>query len=76
MSVKTLTPQPTFSSRLRQLLDSADMTAYRLAQVSGVPKQTLSHYLLGNREPAFGNLVKIAKALNVSLSEFDVIERK
>lgn len=60
-----------FQIRLQALLDDADISAYRLSQLSGITKQTISRYLSGHREPTFFAVLAMARAMNVSLSVFD-----
>ena len=60
----------TFAVRLGILLVRADMTTYRLAQLAGLPKQTVGRYLKGEREPTYANAVRIARALEVSVEAF------
>lgn len=62
----------TFAAKLQELLDKRGMTGYRLAQLCGLPKQTVHRYL-NNREPTFLGALRIAKALGISLSEFDCV---
>ncbi len=64
----------TFATRLQKLLAKAEMTPYRLAQLCGLPPQTMNRYVNGCREPTFKNVLKIARALGASLSAFDDLE--
>lgn len=64
----------TFALRLAELLAEKKITAYRLAQIADLPKQTISRFLLGQTEPTFGNVVRIVRALGVSLAAFDCVE--
>jgi len=61
----------TIAGRLVSLRKSAGLSAYRLAIMSGVSKQTLSQIEAGKSQPSFATVLALAKALNVSLSEFD-----
>jgi len=65
--------KPTFAVRLKQLLAEADITAYRLAQLAGLPKQTVNRYMSG-RMPTLENALRIARALDKSLSVFDDVD--
>ena len=48
------------------------MSAYALSKKSGVPQQTISRFLRGeSNNPSLENMLKIARALNVSLAVFD-----
>ena len=42
-----------FADRLRGLLDSKEMTPYRLAQLSGITKQSISRMLLRQMQPSW-----------------------
>ena len=50
-------------------MDKQDISAYRLAKMTGLSHNTLQNYKNGH-EPSFSNVVKIADALGVSLDEF------
>ena len=69
MKAKTIT----FAARLQELLDEAGMSGYRLAELSGLPRQTVSRFLRGERQPTLANAGRIARALGVSLSVFDCV---
>lgn len=60
-----------FAERLKELRAKAGMSQYRLAQVSGVAKQTISQLEKGDTDPAWETVRKLARALGVSISEFD-----
>ena len=64
---------PTFADRLRELREAAGLSQYQLAKDSGVAAQSISKYELGDTEPTYGTLKKLARALGVSLSAFDVV---
>jgi transcriptional regulator with XRE-family HTH domain len=54
----------------KQLIDSKGLTMYKLAKDAGVGKSTVSQLATGKRKTAYmGTLVKIAKALNVSVDD-------
>jgi transcriptional regulator with XRE-family HTH domain len=67
MSAKPIT----FAVRLQELLAEADITGYELAKRCRIPRQTVGRFLRGERKPTFENVLRIAKALKVSLSVFD-----
>ena len=50
-------------------MDKQNISAYRLAKMTGLSHNTLQNYKNGH-EPSFSNVVKIADALGVSLDEF------
>lgn len=61
-----------FAARLVELRERAGLTKYRLAQVSGVSKQTLSQLEQGKTDPSWETVRRLARALKVDVSEFDV----
>jgi transcriptional regulator with XRE-family HTH domain len=63
-------PADTFASRLRDLLQARGLTAYALAQKSGVRQQTLSKLLMGERQPMFDTVCRLADALGLPLDTF------
>jgi transcriptional regulator with XRE-family HTH domain len=68
----TTPPRPgTFGARLRELRTSRGWTQAQLASAASdrlQPKHIYA-YEKGKRQPAFGNLCNLARALDVSLSE-------
>lgn len=64
----------TFSARLTQLLEEADITAYRLAKTADMAHQTVNHFIRGDRKPSLANALRIARALGKSLAVFDDID--
>jgi transcriptional regulator with XRE-family HTH domain len=67
----TKNPPDDFAARLRRLLGRSGLSAYALAQRSGVSKQSLSRLLSGDSQPSLPTLLRLCRALGVSLSEFD-----
>jgi transcriptional regulator with XRE-family HTH domain len=63
----------TFAARLAAIRDVADISQYRLAQLSGISKQTISKLELGETAPSWETVQLLAKALGVSCEAF-VIE--
>lgn len=59
-----------FAEALSDQIQKSGLTAYKLAQVSGVPKQILSNLLLGKTQPSWENVVKFARVLEVPLEVF------
>lgn len=55
-----------FTERLVVKLKEQEISGSELARRSGVSKQSISSYLLGERKPAWENLRALAKALKVS----------
>jgi transcriptional regulator with XRE-family HTH domain len=65
--------QETFAERLQALREKAGVTQYRLAQLSGVSKQTLSRLELGTTQPSWDTVQALARGLGVEVGAF-VIE--
>lgn len=61
----------TFAGRLRELREAAELSQYALARRSGVSKQMLSKLELGEREPSWVTVQKLAAALGVDCTEFN-----
>lgn len=64
----------TFASILSDLMTERRVTAYQLCKDCGFSRATVSRFLKGQRQPSFECLVKIARALDVSLLEFDYVD--
>ena len=60
----------TFASRLAALREAADVSQYRLAELSGLSKQTISKLELGETAPSWETVQLLAKALGLSCEEF------
>ncbi len=60
----------TFATRLRALRQAAGLSAYRLAQLSGLSKTALSKLESGQCAPKFSTACLLAKALAVPLTAF------
>ena len=54
---------------LRVLRAERDMKQYRLSELSGVAQSTISKFERGGENIKLSTLIKICKALDVSLSE-------
>jgi putative transcriptional regulator len=72
-----------FADALKKQLDSAGISGYRLGKLTGISKQTISKLLLGEVQPGWEVVQRIAKALGVSCEAFaqpidlpDVSERR
>lgn len=63
-----------FSSKLKALRESRNLTQAELAERLEVSKSTISMYELGNREPDFEMLEAIADTFNVRMS--DLIDKE
>ncbi|WP_315854155.1 helix-turn-helix transcriptional regulator [Gemmata palustris] len=63
---------PTFGERLKELREAAALSQYALAKKSGVSKQAISLLEKGESEPAWVTVRKLARALGISVSDFDV----
>ena len=60
----------TLGSRLTSAREAAGISQYRLAQLSGVTKQTISKLELGETAPSWETVILLAKALGVSCEHF------
>lgn len=49
------------------------MTDVQVAKKAGVALSVISDWKAGRTTPAFGNIIRIASALDVSANEFEVI---
>jgi transcriptional regulator with XRE-family HTH domain len=61
----------TFAVRLARLREARGWSAYRLAKEAGVTSGQLSHLESGRRGPTLETARKLARALGVSLAEWD-----
>lgn len=61
---------PFFTLRLRKLLADKGITKYALAKLAGLSKQGVANLIVGDREPSWETVQKIARALGVSCEEF------
>ena len=68
--VKTLTRRETFADRLAALREKAGLSQYRLSQLAGLSKQTLSWLESGAVEPAWRTVQAMAAALGVEVNDF------
>ncbi|MFT8813334.1 helix-turn-helix domain-containing protein [Oenococcus sp.] len=59
-----------FASRLRQAVDHSDLTYTDLAHTSGISLSTINRWKEGKAVPRFENMLKLAEALNESVSWF------
>jgi transcriptional regulator with XRE-family HTH domain len=62
--------QNAFAERLRTLRESAGLSQYRLAQLSGITKQSLSRLELGQGQPTFETVLALARGLGVEVGAF------
>ena len=65
-----------FSDRLKGLREKNDMTQEQLAKVSGVSPRTIQRYECGTSRPRLDAAEKLAKALNISVHEWNGKDRK
>jgi transcriptional regulator with XRE-family HTH domain len=62
----------TFGERLKELREIAGLSQYALAKKSKLSKQAISLLEKGESEPSWITVRKLARALEVSVSDFDV----
>jgi DNA-binding XRE family transcriptional regulator len=60
----------TFSEKLRELREQANLTQEQLAQRSGVNLWTIRGYEQGRREPNWKGAIDLARALGVTVEAF------
>lgn len=63
----------TFGERLRELREKAGLSQYALAKRSGVTAQGIANLERGS-DPTWATVLKLARALDVDVSEFDTGE--
>ena len=56
-----------FSEHLQQIRQSKGLSQTDLAKRTGLKPAAISHFETGQRKPSFGNLIKLADALSVSM---------
>lgn len=56
-----------FSENLLELMKENNISQTQLAKVLGVKQQTVSRYIIGEREPDIDMIIKIAKYFDVSV---------
>lgn len=60
-----------FARRLRVLRESAGLSIPVLAARADMPRQTIHHLENGDRQPSLDTAKRLAKALRVSLAQFE-----
>jgi transcriptional regulator with XRE-family HTH domain len=60
----------TFAAKLEALREAAGISQYRLAQLSGLTKQTLSRLEMGAAQPSWETVQLLAAALDVECTVF------
>ena len=58
-----------FGLRLKNVLWKKNITQTELANISGIPRETISRYISGKITPSFFTVDKLAKALDCSMDE-------
>ena len=62
-----------FGKRLAEFRKQANLSVYALAKMSGVTQSAIARIERCERDPAWTTAIALAKALGVSLSEFDAL---
>ena len=65
----------TLGQRLRRLRDEAGLTQQQVAERADVPLQSLRNWEHDRREPLVGTAFKLARALGVDCTAFQVEDR-
>lgn len=60
-----------FADRLRELRTQAGLTQKELSELSGLGISTIRQFEYGLREPVFRTLVRLTRALGVTLAAFE-----
>ena len=58
-----------FGENLEKLRKAAKLSQASLSKLSGIPRTTITHFESGIGNPSLSNLIKIAKALQISVEE-------
>ncbi len=56
-----------FTDRLREIMQTNNITAYRIAKVTGISQGLMAEYHRGDKIPTVNNLIKIADYLGCSV---------
>lgn len=59
-------PENDFSTRLKKLRESRELTQSDLARLAGMQPSAIAHFEAGRRKPSFDNIRWLARALEVS----------
>jgi transcriptional regulator with XRE-family HTH domain len=59
-------PTEDFSTRLKRLRESRDLSQSDLARLAGLQPSAIAHFEAGRRKPSFDNIRAVARALEVS----------
>jgi transcriptional regulator with XRE-family HTH domain len=60
-----------FAARLKKLREAAGLSQYALAKATGLSKQAVNKLEAGGREPSWGTIQLLAKALSVTCEAFN-----
>ena len=60
-----------FARRLTRLREASGLSIPQLATVAKLPRQTIHHLENGEREPKLATAIRLARALGVSVAEFE-----
>ena len=62
---------PEIGERIKQLRESAGLSQNELGRRAGISGQAVSLIEAGKRDPTWGSVLKLARALGVTISAFD-----
>jgi DNA-binding XRE family transcriptional regulator len=63
-----------FAARLKELREEAGISQYALAKAAGISKQAVNMLERGSNEPSWETVRKLARALKLDVTAFDVGE--
>ena len=63
-----------FAARLKELREEAGISQYALAKAAGISKQAVNMLERGSNEPSWETVRKLARALRLDVTAFDVGE--
>lgn len=65
-----------FGENLKAELDDAWMSQKELSEYTGISEATISYYIHGERMPSLKNVINIANALDIEVSDLVTLDEK
>lgn len=56
--------------KIKQLMDTAGWSEYKLAKMANLPQSTISHLFNRNNAPTFTTVEAICRAFNITMGQF------